>query len=139
MSCLSDVSLPLLVGALPGVAAIGGSLAARPEEGLLQSAAGSTLRVRLTADTWVDDLHSPAVFAALAAGVAADTDAARGWNRVVRSALNPSHLLRLDEATIEWRLPQFAGAAAVAVAEPADCAGDPADRVQPSPAPSPRP
>ena len=67
-----------------------------------------------------------------------DTDAARGWNRVVRSALNPSHLLRLDEATIEWRLPQFAGAAAVAVAEPADCAGDHADRVQPSPAPSPR-
>ena len=105
----------------------------------LDDVPASTLRVRLTADTWVDDLHSPAVFAALAAGVAADTDAARGWNRVVRSALNPSHLLRLDESTIEWRLPQFAGAAAVAVAEPADCAGDPADRVQPSPAPSPRP
>ena len=101
-------ALPLLVGALPGVAAVGGSLTARPEEGLLQSAAGSTLRVRLTADTWVDDLHSPAVFAALAAGVAADTDTARGWNRVVRSALNQSHLLRLDDATIEWRLPQFA-------------------------------
>ena len=83
----TTASSPLLLGAVPGVATLGGALAARPEEGLLQSPLSTcphapfspqppapppsndtyvpeppcsfTLRVRLSADTWVGWLKVP--------------------------------------------------------------------------------
>ena len=83
----TTASSPLLLGAVPGVATLGGALAARPEEGLLQSPLSTcphapyspqppapppsndtyvpeppcsfTLRVRLSADTWAGWLKVP--------------------------------------------------------------------------------
>ena len=97
---------PLVIAATPGSARLGGSLQARPEEGILQAHHGANLTIALTADAFVDDLHAPHVFGALLAGIVSSGAEPGGWMAQLMPRLAQRHLHRLDETTAAFFLPQ---------------------------------
>jgi len=114
---LSDLSIDargaLVINASAGTLELGGSLAPNASEAALVEPAPGTLRLALRSDTWEGRIgqsgFAPTVelLAGLSALAGPHAQPA-GWAAVVQPGLSSSGVRRLDDATLELTLPQFA-------------------------------
>ena len=128
----SIVAVPRLrILAANGTLEAGGSLLGSPTEAAIADvdAPPPTLVLRLLQDAWVDGLglardvngslvaEAPAAAEALIDGLRSQQQGALGWNNVVRAALRPTDLRRLDNATLELALPDARASYAIETPE----------------------
>ena len=97
-----------------------GSLFAQPTEQTVTAAgAPPTITLSLLDDSWVDSLGTASSSAnsslaadgneaafALLAGIRSQQDSPLGFNRVIQPALLPTHIQRVDNATLTITLPE---------------------------------
>ena len=99
----------LVIHALPGNAALDGSLLGAADVAAIQSPGTSTLRIQLNNAQFSDALaDSPELQTALARGCTSLQTSEFGWNAIVRPSLSAANLQIVDQRTALITIPQFA-------------------------------
>ena len=104
------VNQTALVEAAGGEVAVSGTFVRNLREAALQSPRSYELVLTLAAEAWDEAIgHDGAESStALLAAVHSDQDEPGGWNAVVQPALQPRHIVRLDDVTLILTLESFA-------------------------------